>query len=136
MPLGKRQKLLCVPLGWWLQDSAASPWAPLRGSCLQAFAASREGVGAQLGMDRQTEGLAKLRRPLSCRVKVCECTKTVESWEGEEKEQGKGGERRGDREKGKARDTKTEKEERREAQRGDRNEGEKEEGRLSEEGRG
>lgn len=88
MPLGPglpRFSLLSLGLTTW----ALSPGT----GCLPTW-----GIGAQLGMDRQIEGLAQLGAPQSCGVKVCECTRAVGSCGGGERkrrgEEGKGGRQR------------------------------------------
>lgn len=108
----KGKKLMCARLRRWVWGSAASLWAPLCGLCLQRWLTpSWEDIGAQLGMDRPTEGLARLHLPPpSFRVKVRECIRAVGSWEGEEKK-GRGREERRQKKEEERRDTKTEKEE-------------------------
>lgn len=90
MPLGKRQKLsahVCAS-GWRLQAQRLSLGPTVR-ALPPGLAPSWEGIGAQLGMDRRTEGLAAS----GCRVKVGECTRAVRSW----KRKRRGGEERGEK---------------------------------------
>lgn len=125
---GRRSKLGCVPLGGGCRLGRHSLGPTVR-ALPPGLAPSCAGIGAQLGMDRQTEGLA----PSGCRVKVGECTRAVGSWERKRRggeERGEKTERKEKKEKGKEKHQDGERGKERERRRGDRRKEGQEEGRV------